>query len=307
MMSSAVVPSTIDLNLLLLLAELLDTPSPTVVAQRLGRTQSAVSHGLAQLRELLGDPLFVRVGRGLVPTPRALALVEPVEAWKRATTRIVAKAEPADPARLRRTFRLSAADGGEHLALPGLMSRLREAAPHVSVEVTHRGNEVEDALQRGSLDVLVGYGVRAVDGLVSQKLAEDQFVVASTSRTAPSLEAYTAAPHILVAPRSSPGGVVDTALEREGLRRFVALRTPTFSAALAAVRGPLLLTLPRRFAEYLPSGAKVFLHRPPLELPRLELRMVFATSTRDDPTQRWFRGLLRESVEERTKTGRVSS
>jgi len=288
--------AAIDLNQLVLLAELLETPSPTAVARRLGRTQSAVSHGLATLREVLGDPLFVRVGRSLVPTPRARALAEPVAEWRRATARVLAKADPVDPKRLRRTFRLCMADAAEHLVVPGLVERLRAEAPEVSLEVANRGDGVEDLLRRGEVDLLVGFDLRPVDGLVAQHLRADAFVVATTSKRAPTLDSYAAAPHILVAPRGGPGGVVDRALDKEGRARFVALRTASFAAALAAVRGPLVLTLPRTFAEAIGVPSGVRLHAPPVALPALSLRAVSATATRDDPTSKWLRGLVREVV-----------
>jgi DNA-binding transcriptional LysR family regulator len=288
--------AAIDLNQLVLLAELLETPSPTAVARRLGCTQSAVSHGLATLRELLGDPLFVRVGRSLVPTPRAMALAEPVAAWRQATARLLAKADPVDPRRLRRTFRLCMTDAAEHLVVPGLVERLRVEAPEVTIEVTNRGDDVEDLLRRGEVDLLVGFDLRPVDGLVTQNLRADQFVVASTSKRAPTLEAYAGAPHVLVAPRGGPGGVVDRALEKVGHKRFVALRTSSFAAALGAVRGPLVLTLPRCFAEAIGVPEGVRLHAPPVELPALSLRAVSATASRDDPTSQWLRGLVREVV-----------
>ncbi len=299
-------PAAVDLNLLQLLAELIATPSPTAVARRLGKTQSAVSHGLAQLRVMLGDPLFVRVGRGLVPTPRALALVEPISEWSVATSRLLSRAHPPEPAKLRRTFRIASTDAGEHLVVAPLVERLRELAPGVAIEIGADGDRVEDSLLRGKTDVLLGYDVRAVDGLVAQRLCEDEFVVASAVRRTLTLADYAGAPHILVAPRGTPGSVVDAALARRGLRRFVALRTASFASALAAVRGPLVLTLPRRFAEVLRGKRELRLLRPPLELPRLDLRLVFATATRDDPTLRWFRELLREAVPGRSSPRRSS-
>jgi len=285
---------SIDLNQLLLLAELLDTPSPTLVARRLGRTQSAVSHGLAALRHTLGDPLFVRVGRTLVPTARALELAEPIAEWRRATARVLAKSEPLDPARLRRTFRLCMTDAAEHLVVPGLVERLRRQAPQVALELTNRGNEVEDLLRRGEVDLLVGFEFVPVDGLFAQTLRRDVFVVASRSRRPLALSTYAEAPHILVAPRGSPGGIVDRALAKHGLERFVAVRTSSFSAALASVRGELVLTLPKSFALALGVPAGVKLHPAPVELPKLELRAIAAVAAREDPALRWLRGPVRE-------------
>lgn len=291
--------ASLDLNLLLLLAELLETPSPTAVARRLGKTQSAVSHGLATLRAALGDPLFVRVGRSLVPTPHALGLAEPLEAWRRSTARLVARSEPLDPARLRRTFRLSMTDAAERLLLPPLLERLRHVAPGVTLDVTYRGDESEQLLVRGGLDLLLGFQVRDSDGLASATLFRDSFVVASRSRRAPSLQAFATAPHVLVAPRATPGGVVDAALSRLGSRRLVVARTPSFATAMALVAGPVLLTLPSRFARALAPARGVYLHPPPLALPPLDFRMVFAIAGREDPPLRWLRELVRECVPRR--------
>lgn len=130
----------IDWNLWLVLDLLIETGSVTETARRLRRTQSAVSHSLAALREAFRDPLFIRVGSRFEPTPRARALAEPVRSMMQTATRALAAPEVFDPKTLRRTFRLFLSDYAQVVVLPGLMKRLAVQAPHVTLDVHFRSD-----------------------------------------------------------------------------------------------------------------------------------------------------------------------
>ena len=238
--------SDLDLNLLRLLHELLETPNTVQVARRLGCTQSAVSHGLGRLRQALGDPLLVRVGRSLVPTSRAEALRGPLAAWRRGTEQLLAQGAPVEPARLRRTFRMSMADGAEAMLLPALLARLTSEAPHVSVAVTHQADRIERTVQQAEIDLAMGFSMREIDGVLASTLFEDTLVTLAPRawKGGCAMDDFLARPHVVVAPRALPGGIIDEALERQGLRRHVAVRTPSFLAALDLVDAGLWLTMP---------------------------------------------------------------
>jgi DNA-binding transcriptional LysR family regulator len=281
----------VDLNLLLLLHELLRTPSTVLVARRLGCTQSAVSHGLGRLREALGDPLLVRSGRALTPTSRAEELREPLAAWLRGTEQLLARSAPLEPSRLRRTFRVSTTDGAEALLLPGVMARLAREAPGVILEVSHQADHVDRLVQAGELDLALGFSMRELDGVLTTTLFEDELVTVAPAgwKGVCSLDGFLSRPHVVVSPRGLPGGLVDEALARLGKRRQVAVRTPSFLAALEFASAGLWLTMPRRFV---PAGRGLRLLRPPVELPPLLFRMTFPALLQADPAHRWFRGLV---------------
>jgi DNA-binding transcriptional LysR family regulator len=284
-------PSAVDLNLLLLLHELLRTPSTVLVARRLGCTQSAVSHGLGRLRDALGDPLLVRSGRALTPTSRAEELRAPLAAWLRGTEQLLARSAPLEPSRLRRTFRVSTTDGAEALLLPGVMARLTQEAPGVALEVSHQADHVDRLVQSGDLDLALGFFMRELDGVLSTTLFEDELVTVAPSswKGGCSLDSFLARPHVVVSPRALPGGIVDEALARLGQKRQVAARTPSFLAALEFAAAGLWLTMPRRFV---PAARGFRLLRPPVELPAILFRMIFPALLQEDPAHRWFRGLV---------------
>lgn len=295
---SAVHLSKLDLNLLVLLHEMLETPSTVQVSRRLGVTQSAVSHGLARIREVIDDPLFVRVGRSLSPTKKAEALRDPISAWIRSTEALLRAADPLDLARIRRTFRISTTDAGELLALPGLVRRLAREAPHVTLEAGFTGDTIERAVQSGALDLGLGFMMREIDGVLAQTLFVDRMACLTADEKARglSIAEYVRGRHVVVAPRGLPGNMVDRALAAEGHTRRVVARTPSFLVAAELVREGLMLTLPSRFADRIARDRGLYVIAAPIDLPPMPFRMVFAAVMRDDPAHRWLRAAVADAV-----------
>jgi len=159
------IDASVDLNLWVVLDALLTTHSTTLAARQLGKTQSTVSHALDRLRRALGDPLLVRVGRGLAPTPRATALAGPLRAWLQAGIELARGNTPIEPAGLRTTFTVIATDFVEAIALPQLVATLRDRAPGVTLEVRTRADAAERAVRDGEVDLFVGPFVRELDGI----------------------------------------------------------------------------------------------------------------------------------------------
>lgn len=287
----------LDLNLLLVLERLLAEQSVQRAARRLGRTPSAVSHSLRRLRELVGDPLFVREGPRLVPTPRAQRLAEPLARVLGEIEVFLTRDEASvDPATLQRRFVVGAADYAQVVVLPALLSRLAHEAPRVTLTVLQVGDDVDALVRERQLDLALGAGFRELPGLLSQRYFDDRLVVVTRRRPrprAPTLAQYLEARHVLVTPRGLPGGLVDDELGRRGLSRHVVLRTPTFAAAAFLVAGSeLLVTMPERAATALAGQLPLSVHELPLALPPVRFGVVFSEVYRLDPEHVWLRQLV---------------
>jgi DNA-binding transcriptional LysR family regulator len=283
----------VELSHLRVLDVLLRTGSTVRAARELGLTQSAVSHALRRLRDVLGDPLFVRVGRKLAPTERVLALRAPLAEALAAVGRVFVRAGSFEPRSLRASFRILAADYAELVALPGLLAALAVEAPEVDVVTMSVGDALEDLMQRGEADLALGGFFEERGGLLLRPLFRDPFVVVTAAAGAParlSLDRYLAARHVLVAPRGLPGGVVDTCLAALGHTRRVVLRTASFQTALAvAARTDLLVTVPRSVAVEFARFSPLSSFPPPIELPEIRFGMLYSASRRDDLAHRWLR------------------
>jgi len=295
----------LDLNLLVVFDVLNRTGSVTRAGQRLGRSQSAVSHALARLRAELDDPLFVRSGQGMVPTPRAQALAGPVAQALALLARAVRTAGRFDPATSTRRFRLVAPDLFVHLAGPGLLTSVRARAPGVDLEVLPFASErLEAQLISGTVDVAVAVlaaGEEAMptlptSGLRRAVVLRDTYTCfvdpAHRGSTPWTLDDWLARPHLLVSPTGSGPGLVDTVLATHGRRRRVALRVPDFGTALAVLPGSdLVLTAPVSFA-HAATAHPLARVEPPLALPGHALALVWHERQHDDPGHRWLRRLL---------------
>ena len=288
--------SAVDLNLLVVLRILLEEGSVTRAASRLGRTQSAVSHALGRLRELFDDPLLVRVGTGMHPTPRAEALQAPLSALLRGAEALVFTREAFEPLEARRRVRLFASDYMQMVLLLPLLAQLRTLAPGIDVKVAGPRPDYLDALVAGIADVALVVG-GAPSNLHYARLTEDRFVcVAGRARVGRrlDLETFASLPHILVAPLGKrDGGIVDTALREHGYQRRTAVVLPDFTTALRLVaESELILTLPERFVEASmrnDQSPPVRRFAPPIALPSLELGLAWHERVAHEPGITWFR------------------
>ncbi len=296
----------IDLNRLAVLAILLEEGGVSRAARRLGRTQSAVSHTLAELRRDLGDELLVRVGTGVVPTPFALAIQEDLRV---ALERLgaVTQRDAFDPQTSVRTFRIGWSDYLQMvIGLPWL-STLRESAPHIHLETYPSPPDGPGAqLAEGVFDLSFDVGLEDMGDLRSRLLLEDElvsFVGAKVPLTGLlDLGTFLAAPHVMVAPQGRPGGPVDRALATLGLHRKIAIRLSHFMGVVELVReSPMIITLPRRLLEALGAPTDR-LHPTPLTLPPLRIRTIWHSRVHNDPGVAW----LRQSLIHATRSGFLS-
>jgi DNA-binding transcriptional LysR family regulator len=292
-----------DLNLLVALDALLGAGSVTEAARRCGVTQSAMSHSLARLRSLVGDPLLVRTHAGMAPTPRARALAQPLARALAELRSVVRTGTEFDAASSRRVFALASPDYSAFLLMPPLLERLGREAPGVEIISRPAPPSPAEPLEEERIDIALTPYPEPRSTLVAQKLFTERFVcvvrrghpaVGKTQRKL-DLATFTSLGHVQIAPRGSRGGVVDDQLAKLGKTRHVALRVADFLVAPAVVaRSDLVLTLPARVARATagPHGLRVL--DPPFAVPGFSVYQVWHERRRHEPGHAWLRGVLAE-------------
>jgi DNA-binding transcriptional LysR family regulator len=290
----------INLNLLPALEALLVEGSVGGAARRMHVSQSAMSHSLARLRELFGDPILAPAGRGLAPTPRAVRLLAALPSALEQLGDALAPPEPFDPAESRRVFRLATLDYFELAALPDLVDYLGRHAPSVGLEIERFGPQALAALAAGDVDLALVGGATPVPlaGLRRALLYREPFaVIARAGHPAIGrrldLETYLSLGHVLVSVEGRREGVVERELAKIGRSRRVALRVPHFVSAPLAVKSSdhvstIALGVARRARELF--GLRVF--EPPLELPPAPVAALWSKRADADPGARWLRELV---------------
>lgn len=292
-----------DLNLLVVLDVLLQERNVTRAGKRLHRTQSAMSHALGRLRDQLGDPILVRVGGEMRPTPKAERLAGEVSRVLRTIARVLAQEGAFDPATTDRVFTLA---GPDFVAatLPALLARMATRTPAAGVELLPAGPGMLRDVADGRVDVAIApTAAPKADGLRSAPLvALDWAVYARGDHPAVrawNAKAWAAYPHVRV--RTSSGGEspVDVAARAQKLTRRAGPYLPHFLLAPPLlVRTDLLMTVPRAvLADVAPRFGLVALSCP-LKLAPIELSMSWSAQLDRDPAIAWFREVLRESATE---------
>ncbi|ANL28017.1 LysR family transcriptional regulator protein [Rhizobium phaseoli] len=291
--------STPDLNLLVTLDVLLAEGSVARAAERLRLSASAMSRQLARLRETTGDPLLVRAGRGLVPTPRALELRERVGRIVEDGRAVLRPAEALDLSRLVRTFTLRASEGFAESFGPDLIARLSGQAPGVRLRFVQKPDKDSAPLRDGSVDLETGVVDDTIGPEVrTQALFRDRFIGVvrighPLCREEITPARYAAGGHIAVSRRGLEKGSIDGALNALGLERQVATIVGGFSTALALARASdLIASVPERHT----LALRVGMHSFPLPVPTPELTISLLWHPRmdADPGHRWLRGCVRD-------------
>ncbi|QAY80029.1 LysR family transcriptional regulator [Sphingosinicella sp. BN140058] len=287
---------TFDLNLIRILDALLDEGSVTGAASRLGLTQPAVSGALARLRHALGDPLFVRAQRGVVPTPRALDLALSV---KRVLREAEAILQPSafDPASAQFQVSVSASDYTQRVLLTPFLSILGRDAPGLRLAIRPLlGGSLLPLMARGSVDLALLTLEEAPEQLISRRLFDDRYVCAMRrghplSAGVLNLDAFCDLKHALVSPQGGGfRGRVDAALDVLGRSRHVAVSVPSFLALLDILaETDLIAAIPERLVRSAPDLEQQPL---PVAVPEFTIIAAWHERTRHDPAQNWLRARL---------------
>ncbi|SFG61030.1 LysR family transcriptional regulator [Methylobacterium gossipiicola] len=291
--------SRIDLNGLVALDALLSERSVTRAAARVGIGQSAMSSSLARLRILFGDELLTRAPEGMRPTPRALALAEPVRTLLRQVQSLVRRDETFDPRTVTRTFTLGLPDSTEVLLGPKLLAYLRAEAPGISLLLRSIDRiRILQELDADRVDLGIGFFTEGQTHHKRRLLYRDNYLCmfnASLVGVTPpiSLEDYLRFPHVLTSLKETAHGVVDDALAKLGLHRTLAVTTPRFLAVPFLVRSaPVLTTMHARLATFFAGALGLSVSPAPVDLEEVSVSLLWHASYDDDPAHRWLRATI---------------
>jgi DNA-binding transcriptional LysR family regulator len=296
-----------DFNLLLTLDAVLSEGSVAHAARRLRLSPSAMSRALARLRQTTGDPLLVRAGRGLVPTPRAIELREKVSQLVLDVEAVLRPTETPDLKQLVRTFTLRTSEGFVENFGPALIARAQEEAPGVRLCFVQKLNKESTSLRDGTVDLETGVVGSAMGPEVRAKaLFRDCFIGVvrmehslSQGKVTPAL--YATARHISVSRRGLDQGPIDEALKAFGLEREIVTIVGGFSTALALARtSDLVATVPERHTGRLRAGMHSF--SLPFPAPEITVSLLWHPRLDADPAHRWLRGLVLEICQDDSLT-----
>jgi DNA-binding transcriptional LysR family regulator len=295
--------SSLDLNLLVALDALLLEANVSRAAMRIHLSQPATSHALQRLRDLIGDPLLVRVGARMELTPRAQALRGPL-AQALDQVRGLFVPEDFDATRSERQFRLMMPDLAVELLMPSLMEKITQAAPNLRIDVVPwRGPAIFTAEFARTIDMVISIG-NAFRGFHRQLLYTDRDalavrrghpIAAKLSRRAAFLEAR----HVAVIIRGQNEDLIDSWLRGKGIERRIALVVPGYIEALhVAARTDLVAFVPRRLIGGLSKQLSLVTVTPPLDPGIDEQYMFYPTRAQMDPGSIWLRRLMLETGRE---------
>ena len=306
-----------DLNLLITLDAVLTEGSVAGAARRLRLSPSAMSRALARLRATTGDPLLVRAGRALVPTPRAVALREQVGRLVEEARIVLSPDQQLRLDTLTRTFTLRCREGFVENVGARLLERIAAQAPGVRLCFVQKSDRESALLRDGSVDVETGViGSETSPEVRTQRLFRDRFVGVvrkghrfCKGRMTP--ERYAGARHIGVSRRGLDQGPVDAALLALGLQRPTLTVVENFAAALALARDTdLVASVPERQTGILRDG--LFTFELPFAAPEVTVSLMWHPRLEADPAHRWLRGVIvglvrDEQVSGTTANGRQST
>lgn len=288
-----------DLNLLVALDALLMEGNVARAARRLRLSPSAMSRTLARLRTATGDPLLVRAGRGLVPSPRALELKASVGQVVGQAMTILSPTEAVVLKDVKRTFTLRTSDGFVETFGPALLSLIAAEAPGITIHFIQKVTRDGALLRDGTVDLETGVVGGALGPEIrTVALFRDRFVGAvrkghPLSRGRVTAARYIAADHIVIFRGEAEKGPVDVDLATQGMERNIGAILTGFSAALTLARSTdLVATVPERHTENLRAG----LHTFPLPFRTRELTVSLLWHPRmdADPAHRWLRDRIRQ-------------
>ena len=291
----------LDLNLLRVLVALDDRRSVSAAAAQLQRSQPSVSSALGKLRAFFADPLFVRSGNSMQPTPRVAEIMGPVrDVLSRIGMEIVAS-HSFEPASSHQPIVLALSDVGEVVFLPAILRELRRLAPATSLRsVSLPAEEVARGLEAGTIDLALGYFPNLKrHNFFQQTLFSDSFtclIRADHPVKSPRLSSrqFLQLDHAVVWAESRTEEVIERFLARRRIKRRVTLTTPHFASVPPIVeQSDLVVTVPVPLARYFSTvSARIRVVRPPFDPPRIDLKQIWHRKFHHDARNRWLRGLM---------------
>lgn len=287
-----------DLNLLRVLDALLREQNVSRAAERLALSQPAVSNALSRLRDLLDDPLLVRIGRRMQPTPRALALEGPIRAALQQIEQTLNAGETFDPRQSRQQFRIAVTDYVELMCMPRLLGLLSEQAPGIRIDIAHLSPSLPvEALDKGELDLVLGRFDEIPARFARQHWRSETLQVA-VRKGHPQLAGYLDLDNFLRLRHlwvhgGQTRGMVDQWLGEQGLSREIRYTTPNYLQAAHIVAGSeLAAVLPTQLARQFAALLPLQLFDLPFEVGPFHLEIVSLAQRQRDPALQWLVGLM---------------
>jgi DNA-binding transcriptional LysR family regulator len=299
--------SGVTLGQLEVLQLLLEERSLTRAARALETSQSAVSKVLSKLRRHFQDPLFVRSGLSMDPTPRALDLAETTRKILTAAGSLQASPISFVPATSERTFNIFIGDGGIIRLLPGLMARVASEAPNLQLRaIPLEGHKLLAKLESGSVDLAVGAFPSLMNGIRRRRLYTEGYLTL-LHKEHPQADhirlrkGFVSARHVLVTSSNTGHAgsqIAERAIEALIPPKNIALRVPSFvAAAMVAKRTNTITTMPAKVATLLATELDLQTIEPPIQLPRVEIALYWHERFHRDLGNRWLRSLFIELVQ----------
>lgn len=289
----------IDLNLFTVFEAIYSEGSLTRAAARLNLTQPAISHALGRLRDRLDDPLFIRHGHKMRPTPLAQNLLPEIQSALAQLNQAMQHAHGFDPTQANKTFTLAMRDVIEATLLPPLVKQINDIGPNIAVaSVTMERKSLDAKLASGEWDFALDVLRPSPASIKQQKLIEDELVVLRRANGNQSGEMsqddYLNAQHIVVSSRPSGPSLVDYALSALGLKRDIALRCQHYFAASQVVASSdLWLTMPKRYGQLLAERfSDIELIDLPFATSSVDVYLYWHATHNNDASSKWFRNFL---------------
>jgi DNA-binding transcriptional LysR family regulator len=308
--------TSVNLNLLLAFEALLEEQSVSRAAARMNLSQPAMSSALGRLREVFNDPLLIKTGRRMKPTPRALELIGPVRSGLMQLRGALSDRPVFDPGQSTRSFQIAMTDYTELLLLGSLLQRMRRRAPKVQIFVRRLDrifSPPENALRSGTFDAAIGFfpeaaslepGVRSLDLSVEENvcIARKGNPLVGNRFT---LRQFAKAAHLAVFYRAESQGMIDNVMAAHGLRRRLQATTPHFLSVPQIVAGSdLVAVVPAGLASIFQKTLQLEVRKVPLALPLLHTRLLWHEHADEEPAHRWLRREIKECF---IKSGKQSS
>ena len=267
-----------DMKLLAVFNEIYQTRNVSRAADNLGLPQTSVSLALGRLRRLFNDPLFVRTGAGMLPTPRAAMLVPQLRQALELLQSATQQPSEFDPASSSRSFRIAMTDISHLEFLPALVNKVAKAAPDVRIEVLRITADTAKLLESGGADLAIGYMPELEAGFYQQRLFDDGFACV-VRRQHPRIDRnltesrFKSEPHVVLTAPGTGNEIVEHELKRRGAERKVALSLPTLpGVGNLLANTDLIATVPNRVAQTLVKIARVKALAPPYRFPVFSIK-----------------------------------
>lgn len=303
----------VDLNLLVLFDALVRERHVSRAAERVGLSQPAMSHALNRLRLLFNDPILVRQGAHMIPTPTALRLSPKISEILASSVSLIANEQAFVPAECTRTFRLGMTDYASASFLPRLLAEMRSRAPSVRVMVRHVGRKHgAEAVSDGQVDLAMGNFLQQDDLKLHPLTLENYLCAISKDHSfvgeRMTLEEYLSFPHLLVASSGEESGIVDFELSLRGIRREISCIVPHFLVApMLLEKSDMVLTLMEGVLRRSEELYKLRLVEPPIQIPEYRSYLAWDRGTEGDKALNWLRELIVELFSATPPTTALSS